>query len=168
MASPRRSFPILERWDLPSVRESSFETSYPGRFLQGPEENSGLVGLDLKGGKITKMSTWIFQRFGRRVWIIHYLDCWGSWAHHSKSCESNISVGGLGKCKSSGSWKYAHHCRFNAKHKNGLKIYDDGIVFFCICVFSMVHNHRTLPFPVIAISQSSLFVEFESRIHSRI
>eukprot|EP01083_Nonionella_stella_P137680 418891_1 len=45
IAKARRSFPILERCERPSVRLSSFPMSYPGCFLQGPEENSGLAGL---------------------------------------------------------------------------------------------------------------------------
>ena len=49
MANARRSFPILERCERPAVRASNLATSYPGRFLHGPEENSGLAGCKRRG-----------------------------------------------------------------------------------------------------------------------
>jgi hypothetical protein len=44
MARARRSLPSLERWERPRTAVGRLDKEYPGCFLQGPEENSGLAG----------------------------------------------------------------------------------------------------------------------------
>jgi hypothetical protein len=45
MANFNRFLPNLDRCDLPRDNTDRFDTAYPGCFLHGPEENSGLAGL---------------------------------------------------------------------------------------------------------------------------
>ena len=44
MANFKRSLPSFDRCDRPSDAVGRLEIEYPGCFLHGPDENSGLAG----------------------------------------------------------------------------------------------------------------------------
>src|ERR1700679_3005524 len=44
MAACRRALPSLERCERPSTADLRFSGDHPGRFAQGPEENSARAG----------------------------------------------------------------------------------------------------------------------------
>lgn len=46
IANLSRSLPSLDRWERPREAVGRLAMEYPGCFLHGPEENSGLAGYN--------------------------------------------------------------------------------------------------------------------------